>query len=40
MAAKRLKNWSSGPNTTEGRRMTALGITARTAASPSALVRA
>ena len=25
MAAKRLKSWSSGPNTSDGRRMTALG---------------
>jgi hypothetical protein len=40
MAAKRLKNWSSGPNTIEGRRMTAPGMAPRTAASPSALVRA
>ena len=40
MAAKRLKKLSSGPNMTEGRRMTAVGVAARIAASPLALVRA
>ena len=40
MRAKRSKNWSPGPNTTEGRRITAPGMLAVTAASPSALLRA
>ena len=40
IAAKRLKNWSSGPNTIEGRRIVAVGKASRTAASPAALVRA
>ena len=40
MAAKRLKKSSSGPNTTEGRNTVAVGMAARTAASPAALVRA
>ena len=37
--AKRLKNWSSGPNTIEGRSRAALPKPARTAASPCALLR-
>ncbi len=36
--AKRLKNWSSCPKMTEGRRITAPGKAARTAASPAALL--
>ncbi len=40
MFAKRLKNWSSGPNTIEGRMITAEGKAARVAASPAALERA
>ena len=40
IAAKRLKNWSSGPNTTEGRRIVTVGKASRTAASPAPLVRA
>ena len=40
IAAKRLVNWSSRPNTVEGRRIVACGLTERTAASPSPLVRA
>ena len=39
-AAKRLVNWSSGPNTTDGRMMVADGSAASTAFSPLALVRA
>jgi hypothetical protein len=39
MAAKRLKNWSSAPKTTEGRRIIAWGISLNTAASPAALER-
>ena len=38
--AKRLKNCSSGPNLTEGRRIVAVGKASRTASSPAALVRA
>ena len=38
--AKRLKKSSSGPNTMEGRTTAADAMAARTAASPSALVRA
>jgi hypothetical protein len=40
MAAKRLRNWSSGPMTRLGRRIVAAGIAARTPASPSPLLRA
>jgi len=40
MAANRLKKWSSGPNTTDGRRITAEAISSRTAASPAAFERA
>ena len=40
IAAKRLKNWSSAPNTTDGRRIVTVGKASRTAASPAALVRA
>jgi len=38
--AKRLKKSSSGPNTIEGLRMTASGMTSLIAASPAALLRA
>jgi hypothetical protein len=40
MAAKRLKNRSSAPNRTEGRRITAWGMWRATSASPAALERA
>jgi len=40
MAAKRLKNSSSGPKMKEGLRITAPGKAFLTAASPAALVRA
>ena len=39
-AAKRLVNWSSGPNTIDGRMMVAAGTAASTAFSPAALARA
>jgi hypothetical protein len=40
MRAKRLMNPSSGPNRIDGRMMVAAGNAARTAASPSPLLRA
>ena len=40
MAAKRLKSSSSGPKTSDGRKITASGNALRTASSPAALLRA